>query len=96
MAEVEKLVFEIDDFKFNAAYKAYQEAFNKAESDEEKMELNDMVKNLSEGEISYPDFYKYLRGRDQWYRFHRTKINTTRKYAYRKKQQEKARIERHK
>ncbi|MFP3952353.1 MAG: hypothetical protein ACLFVP_09480 [Candidatus Bathyarchaeia archaeon] len=96
METVEQLIFDVDDFKFNTAYREYQEAFNTADNDEEKIELNEMLTDLSEDKISYPEFYKYLRGRDQWYRFHRTQIKTSRKYAYRKKQQKKARIERHK
>jgi hypothetical protein len=94
--EVDIIECDTDDFKFNAAYNAYQEAFEETESDEERSELNEMVTDLSEGKVSYSDFYKNLRGKEKWYRFHRTKISTTRKYAYRKNQQKKARIERHK
>ena len=94
--DVEKIDFDVNDFKFRAAYGSYEEAFDEAGSDEEKIELNKLVTVLKKGEISYPDFYKNLRGRDKWYRFHRTRISTTRKYAYRKNQQKNARIERHK
>lgn len=95
MEQIEKLVFDAKDFKFTAAYQEYQKAFEQTDSLEEKTKLNDLITKLDEEEISYPDFYEAIRDTENWYQFYRTNIETTRKFAYRKKQQKKDRIERH-
>jgi len=95
MEKIEKLVFDAKDFKFTAAYQEYQKSFDQTESLEEKNKLNELITQLDEQEISYPDFYEAIRDTENWYQFHRTNIETTRKFAYRKKQQKKARIDRH-
>jgi hypothetical protein len=95
MDKIEKLVFTAKDFKFNAAYQEYDKAFDSTDSGEEKNQLNALITKLFEGEIQYPDYYQAIRDSENWYRFHRTNISTTRKFAYRKNQQKKARMERH-
>ncbi|MBD3171739.1 hypothetical protein GF326_04650 [Candidatus Bathyarchaeota archaeon] len=94
---VKKLSFEDMDFKFKAAYAQYTEKFESAHTDERRNELNEVITQLYSEDISYPDYYSIIdKETDDRYRFHRSKINTTRKYAYRKKQQKKNRIDRHK
>jgi hypothetical protein len=95
MEKIEKLVFNTKDFKFRTAYQEYIKAFEETESEEERNELNDMIKKVHKEEISYPDFYQAIRDTENWYQYHRTSINTTRKKSYHKNQQKKARNERH-
>ncbi len=86
-------------FKFQAAYKAYSELFDEL-SDEEKQALNDNIYRLYNNDINYTQFYDKVneyRGnavRGRW--FHRKRIRGQRKRAYRRDQQEKNRIKRHK
>ena len=93
---VEKIVLDNSDFKFKVAYDLYEKAFDTAESDEKKTQLNEKLNELNEGNISYPSFYQSLRDDDDTKRFHRSKISGERKFAYRKKQQKSLRIARHK
>jgi len=92
---VEKLVFDGSDFKFNVAYKAYSEAFDGAD-DERRESLNEAITKLHGEEISYPEFYDALNKGDQAHRFHRSQINTSRKFAYRAAERKAERIKRHK
>jgi hypothetical protein len=72
------------------AYLAYSETWDKTTSEEEKMKLNEITLSLSEGEISYSDFYKELdhfrRHGSKHYAYSRERIETQRKRDWRKKQ----------
>jgi len=87
-------------FKFQAAYKAYSELFDESTETDERRILNDSISKLYGNEISYIQFYKKIdQCRDypgKGWRFHRTKIKGKRKWAYRRDQQEKNRLSRHK
>lgn len=92
-----KLSFKSMDFKFMAAYNQYSEKFEAAADEDRKTELNDVITKLHEEKISYPDFYNTLdRDIDDRNRFHRDKINTSRKFAYRENERKVDRIRRHK
>ena len=94
---VKKLSFDDMDFKFMAAYGQYSEKYDAAETDERKTELNEAITQLQKQEISYPDFYSTLdRDTDDRNRFHRARINTSRKFQYRKNERKVDRIKRHK
>ena len=100
---VEKKVFENTDFKFIAAYGAYSERFEQSENDEEQQRLNDLIVKLDTNEISYPNFYEEVSKPDQdqeedgrRYKFHRTRISGSRKFAARKAEQKSDRVKRHK
>jgi hypothetical protein len=98
---VEKKVFDNTDFKFGAAYGVYSERFEQSKSDEERQRLNDLIVNLDSNEISYPDFYEEVSKSDREegerrYRFHRTRISGSRKFAARKAEQKSDRVKRHK
>ena len=89
--EVTKLIIDRpSDFRFHAAYLAYSETWDKTISEEEKMELNEITSSLSEGEISYSNFYKRLdqfrRPGSKHYAYSRERIETQRKRDWRKKQ----------
>ena len=93
---VEKLSFKSDDFKFNIAYQAYENKFSEVEKPD-KERLNEAVQSLFDGSISYEDFYKVINQENsQNFEFHRTKIESSRKFSYRKEQQKVDRIKRHK
>ena len=75
--EVEKIVFQNPDFKFNAAYNTYSKVFDESDDLEKRQGLNELITKLSENEISYPDFYNEIAeysGEKKSYRFHRTRI----------------------
>ena len=98
---VEKKVFENTDFKFSAAYGTYSERFDQSEGDEERQRLNDLIVNLDANEISYPNFYEEVSRPDREegkrrYKFHRTRISGSRKFAARKAEQKSDRVKRHK
>ena len=85
------------DFKFLAAYNQYAEKFDATENDERKTELNDAITQLQKEEISYPEFYGALdKDTDDRNRFYRSKISTSRKFAYRENERKVDRIKRHK
>ncbi|MFC1803504.1 hypothetical protein ACFL0D_06000 [Thermoproteota archaeon] len=94
---VKKLSFKDMDFKFMAAYGQYSEKFDAILESERRTELNDVITQLYEEKISYQDFYialdKEIGDRK---RFHRTKISTSRKFAYRENERKVNRIKRHK
>jgi hypothetical protein len=94
---VKKLSFEDMDFKFMAAYGQYSDKFDEAQSDERKERLNEAITQLHKEELSYQDFYTAIDddSEDQK-RFYRAKINTTRKFAYRRNERKVNRIKRHK
>lgn len=98
---VQKITFdEVLDFKFAAAYEAYSKLFDEASGPEDRKRLNYTISKLFNKEISFPRFYGDIKqfrediglGR----RFGRVRIRGQRKKAYRREQQEKERIKRHK
>ena len=96
---VTKLTFEKPDFKFLAAYEAYSKVFDDSPEEEARQKLNELVSQLSTDEISYPRFYSRIgefREESGDREFRRTRIQGSRKFAYRRKEQERARIKRHK
>jgi hypothetical protein len=95
---ITKLTFDNTDFKFLAAYEAYSKVFDDATEDV-KQELNEMLTKLSADEISYPRFYSRIsqfREEGESREFRRVRIKGSRKFAYRRKEQERNRIKRHK
>ena len=98
-SQISKLTFsEPMNFKFSAAYEAYSKLYDEV-SDEAKPELNNLISNLFEEEISYQAFYGSLnqfREEGENYQFARTRIRGQRKRAYRRDQVERDRIKRHK
>jgi hypothetical protein len=95
---VEKKIFQKTDFKFIAAYNVYSKKFNESD-EEERQRLNELITRLSEDELSYPSFYEEISKDDsesRRYRFHRSQIESTRKFAYRRAEQKTDRIKRHK
>ena len=96
MSEVKQLSFEEKDFKFSAAYSTYSQAFQGSSDPEEKVRLNTLITELSNGQLSYPDFYEAVKNEgDELHRFHRTRISTQRKYEYRKEEQKVQRSKRY-
>jgi hypothetical protein len=94
---VKKLIFDNTDFKFKAAYQQYTDEFNTSQKEKYKTKLNKAITQLYEEKITYPDFYGMInREIDPRKRFHRTKITTTRKFAYRANECKLDRIKRHK
>jgi hypothetical protein len=97
---IEKKVFENIDFKFSAAYGVYSEKYDQSENDEERQRLNELIIKLDKNEITYPNFYEEVSKSDQEeerrYRFHRSRIEGSRKFAYRKAEQKSDRVKRHK
>jgi len=98
--EVIKLMIDRpSDFRFHAAYLAYCETWDKTTSEEEKMKLNEITLSLSEGKISYSNFYERLdqfrRPGSKHYAYSRERIETQRKRDWRKKQTKKMRNARH-
>lgn len=96
---VEKKIFQKTDFKFIAAYNVYLNKFNESDNDEERQRLNELITRLSEDGLPYPHFYEEIAKDDsesRRYRFHRSQIESTRKFAYRRAEQKTDRIKRHK
>ncbi|MDP6458267.1 MAG: hypothetical protein QGF78_02915 [Candidatus Bathyarchaeota archaeon] len=100
--EIKKKVFEDTNFKFGTAYGVYSKKFEQSKSDEVKERLNELIINLNSDEITYPQFYMEISNLDHGeegerrYRFHRTKISGSRKFAARKAEQKLDRVKRHK
>ena len=95
---ITKLTFDSTDFKFLAAYGVYSKVFDDA-TEGVKQELNEMLTKLSADEISYPRFYSRIsqfREEGESREFRRVRIQGSRKFAYRRKEQERNRIKRHK
>ena len=94
--EPEKLSFDSTDFKFNVAYQSYEKAFAEATPEDREM-LNEAITKLFRNEMTYPEFYDALSDEEgRRYRYHRSKISTTRKFAYRRAQRKAKNIKRHK
>ena len=98
--KIDKLTFQNPDFKFNVAYDTYSKLFDDLDEEKKKIGLNELITRLFENNISYPDFYneiaeKYT-GEGKSYRFHRTRIEGSRKFEYRRSEQKTDRIKRHK
>ena len=94
---VEKLTFTAGEFKFNIAYNEYSKKIDESDVEEERIKLNEAITKLHDNEIDYPEFYELIKeGSDSRYRFHRSKIGSSRKFAYRREQQKIDRIKRHK
>jgi hypothetical protein len=97
MTEIEKLSFEKTDFKFGIAYDNYMKKFDDATSEEERLYLNEIISKLSDGILSYPEFYERLNPSDEKHkRYHRMRISGTRKRAYQREERKVERIRRHK
>ncbi len=88
------------DFKFHVAFMAYSKTWDNTSSNEEKMRLNEITSALSDGAISYSDFYKGLdqirRPGSKHYAYSRERIETQRKRAWRTRQSKDMRNARHK
>ena len=97
--QIEKLLIDNPtNFQFHAAYLVYEEAFDKARDSQSKNELNQNIKDLSEGKISAESFYMNVsrfRKLDVP-RQERFSMQTQRKKDWRKKEQRQDRIKRHK
>jgi hypothetical protein len=98
---IEKKVFENTDFKFTAAYGVYAGRFDQSVKEEERQRLNELIVKLDASEISYPNFYEEISRPDREegerrYKFHRTRISGSRKFAARKAEQKSDRVKRHK
>jgi len=97
---VSKVIFnKMADFKFAVAYETYSKSFENANRPEERQRLNNIISQLFKNEISYPRFYGEIdryREDSTGREFRRTRIKGQRKRAYRRDQQEKNRIKRHK
>jgi hypothetical protein len=98
-APVVKLSFENPvDFKFHAAYTAYEKAWEDNPSDETRSKLNALIQGLSEDEGNYGAFYGELsqfRGPSSGYKS-RGRIRGQRKRDWRRKEAKKTRLARHK
>jgi hypothetical protein len=94
--KIDKMTFNNKDFKFQTAYNTYVNAFDEAEDSEDKEQLNEVITRLHNDEISYPDFYTMVKNNESSQRLYRPRIETSRKFAYRKKVQKEARSKRHK
>ncbi len=88
------------DFKFKVAYEAYSQVFDKTPEIEDRERLNNIISQLFNQDISYQRFYgeidQYRRSSDENREFLRTKIQGQRKRDYRRDEQKKHRIKRHK
>jgi len=96
---ITKLTFDSTDFKFLAAYEAYSKVFDDATEESVRQQLNELVTKLSSDEIGYPQFYSRIgqfREESDGREFRRARIQGSRKFAYRRKEQERDRIKRHK
>jgi len=97
----EKLL--IDDpsnFLFHAAYVVYSDAFDVANGDEDKLELNRSIEELKNNSISAEIFYqkvsRYRKEQGSTQRHNRFTVQTQRKRDWRMKSQRQDRIRRHK
>jgi len=93
------LIDDHSDFIFHAAYMAYSKAWDENYSEETRTELNRIMLSFSEGREANQSFYAQLNefSRDiDYHSYGSFKIKTQKKRAWRKKEQKKARISRHK
>jgi len=94
--DTEKLSFDSTDFKFIVAYQSYEKAFAEATPEDREM-LNETITKLFNNEITYPEFYDALSDEEgRRFRYHRSQISTSRKFAYRRAQRKADNIKRHK
>lgn len=97
--KIEKLL--IDDssnFPFHAAYLVYEEAFDKANDEGAKTELNQNIQDLKENKMDFETFYRNMSPfrKIDVPRQERFSMQTQRKKDWRKKTQRQERIKRHK
>jgi hypothetical protein len=96
----EKLL--IDDpsnFPFHAAYLVYSDLFDKAQSDDVKLEINTQITALKQNQINLETFYRNVaqyRKLDSAPRRERFTLQTQRKKDWRIKEQRQERFKRHK
>lgn len=103
MSEEPVLRIEFDQvtgFQFQAAYKAYSDLYDESTDVSTRKYLNDCITKLHKDEISNKEFYEKINqcreSAGKYYRFHRMRIRGKRKRAYRRDQQERDRMRRHK
>ena len=98
---VSKIVFgSMPDFKFSVAYEAYSKSFDRVNGAQERRRLNDVIVKLFNKEIGYPQFYDEInpnlatsdRGRE----FQSPRVSGQRKRDYRRDEQKRESIRRHK
>ena len=91
-----KLCNKYTQLRFEKSMHLLQKKFDEVE-ESEKAKLNEAIQSLSDGSISYEEFYRIVNQEDdRRYEFHRSKISGSRKFSYRKEQQKVDRIKRHK
>jgi hypothetical protein len=100
--KVEKLSIDrSSDFRFHAAYLVYSEAWDRASSSDVKAQLNQIITSLSKDEIDTETFYRQIsqyrgQGASERYSFGgKTRIETSRKKEWRKREAKSARESRH-
>jgi hypothetical protein len=88
------------DFKFHAAYIVYSDAWDKTQSSDDKLKLNEAITMLSEDKIDCETFYRQISqyrghtGTDQ-FSGGRAFIETQRKRDWRRREQKDERNKRH-
>ena len=85
-----------DDFRFHVAYLAYSQAWDENVNDEVRKKLNDLIESLSENRTDYKSFYYKLDRFRENVEHRRHNIKSQRKIAWRKREEKKSRIKRHK
>ncbi len=87
------------DFVFHAAYMAYSKTWDDTPSEEDRAKLNEIMLSFSKGKGDQPSFYSELsqfrRGFNSGFRVS-SKIRSERKRDWRKREQKRARMSRHK
>jgi hypothetical protein len=97
--KIEKLLIDnLANFPFHAAYMVYEEAFDKANDPNAKIELNQNIQDLYESKIDNATFYMNISRyrKVDVPRQERFSMQTQRKKDWRKKEQRQDRIKRHK
>lgn len=93
------LIDKPSDFQFHAAYVAYSDTYDRATMPETKKQLNESLLALQNNQIDYSTFYRninqYRDGDGSSRRLFRTSIKTQRKREWRRKEQKRERIKRH-
>jgi hypothetical protein len=94
------LIDKPSDFQFHAAYLTYSDIYDKATSNETKEKLNQNILALQQNQMDYSSFYRnigqYREENVSQHRYPRTAIKTQRKQEWRRKEQKRERIKRHK
>jgi len=89
------------DFRFHAAYLAYSQAWDKADSQEIRTKLNELILSLSREEMEYESFYErkgqYMNEGPSFkrYVYARDVIRTQRKGEWRRREKKAGRNARH-